>query len=463
MEIRDSVLSREIDSVLSGGTNPVHYTVQAFLIVNNQSYPCRKVISIDFERDYKNNYHDSPILKAQIERGVYYTYIQPYMDAVECVIRQYPIGEVSQGVDYNQSIQEERFVAVLHTQGSPYLEHNERNIPSQESLDLSGLLDFEVELIPYAAHQIRMMTVSPGVLRQVTPEVALRAILTQESKRVQIQNRQAITGIDIIPSNNQTLRKTVMIPERLVLGQIPAWVHEECGGLYSAGLGYYLQGQTWYVYPLFDPVRNAKQAPVLTIVNVPKNQYPTVERTYRTYGDHSTILSTGSVKYRDVSPVRQLNRGSGLRWTDANVMATGYAQTQDNKAVAFRSKTNFEVMGSARPDGMSFAPVSNSGPTANPFFEYAKLAENNGAYLTLTWENSEPNLIKPGMLVRVLYLNQGQVASMQGVLLKAQHYRRMSGVGFAADRYITDTAITLFVQRAMADGFVTSQPMTQTS
>lgn len=455
LEFRDSSLMREVSAVLNSGANPVHYTVEAFLVANGQSYRCMQVLSLDLDRDYVGRFHDAPIMQAIMEQGVFFTSIHPYMDALECVFRQTPIEEAGPGINNQLPVQEERYTAILHQQGSPLLENNANFTPTQTTLDLTGIHQFFVELIPAAAHQVRLLGASTTVLRACTPEQAVRAILTQESAGVQVQSTQAITGVDIVPSNNQKPRAHITIPHGIMLSEIPAWIHEQCGGLYSAGLGYYLQGKTWYVYPLYDPVRNSQQAPTVTIINIPKNQFVGIERTYAQVGDHTTVLATGDVKFEDHSTVRQLNKGSGSRWTDADsIMGGDYIQTAENKSVAFRAKGNFEILTAPRPDGMNLTRVSPKA-TTNPYLEYAKLAENNGARLTLSWTNSDPDLIKPGILVRVLYLNQGQVATLQGVVLRAQHYRRLAGKGFANTRFVTDTAVTMFIQRPMSTGFST--------
>lgn len=457
MEFRDSALYREVANVINSGANPVHYTVSGYIVVNGTTaYPLVKIISIDSDRNYLLNYHDSPIVKALVPMGTYHTGIYPYMDNLTVVLRRTPIGAVSDEVNYSQSVQEEAYYAHLHGQGSPYLEQNQRNEVDQTSMDLSAMIEITIELIPLAAQQIRMMMVSPGTLRNTTTDKALRTILTAESAKIQVDTAYKITGVDMVPGNNQTPRDHIQIPHGITLGNIPVWIHEQQGGIYSAGLGYYLQGQMWYVYPLFDPTRDSSQTACLTIINVPKNQFPGVEITYMTSGDHTTILSTGDTQYRDVSPQAQLNQGSGARWTDASTMIGGFTQTVDNKTVAYRAKVNNEVQTIQRPDGMNYTPVSGSRITANPFYEYSKLAQRDGAYFTLTWENSEPNLVKPGMLARVLYMNQGQVAQVDGVVLRASHIQRMAGKGMTNTRYVSDSAITLFVKRAMANGFAAS-------
>jgi hypothetical protein len=62
------------------------------------------------------------------------------------------------------------------------------------------------------------------------------------------------------------------------------------------------------------------------------------------------------------------------------------------------------------------------------------------------WENSQPDLIYPGMQVKILYMEDGEVKELFGVALKAHHYIQLRGQGATATRYICQSAVAVFVQ-----------------
>jgi hypothetical protein len=452
MEIEQSSLYREIQNIISAGAKPVHYSWSAQIHANGQTYNALKVVSIDILRDYEGNYSDSIIAEMWVPMGTFWKKIYPYMDAVEVTLVKYPLLEVGDSANGTQPLESERYIALLHQQGSPYIENTGMNEASEDALNLTDLLFIKVELINQTLNQLRMVSASPGIIRNTTVEKALRAVMSKESQTAIVDQARQIKGVDMVPANNQTVRDHIVIPQGTPLVHIPQWIHEKCGGVYSAGFGYYLQQDWWYIYPLFDPTRSNQQSPALTIINVPKNKFPGVERTYRQDGDNIVLLSTGDVKFKDDSNSQQLNYGNGARWADANKVVDGFVTTKNNEAVASRGATNTEVVTAERANGYNNVPVSSNPINANPFVEYSKLARRNGSLLALSWENSNPALIRPGMLVMVLYLDGDTIATIYGVMLKAHHHVRMQGQGMTSTRHVTDSMLSVFVKRPLGTG-----------
>lgn len=452
MEFEESSLFREVQAVTAGGVKPVHATWGAQFHVNGQTYNALKVLSIDTVADYEGNYSDVIIAELVVMPGTFWKRVYPYMDAVEVTLIKTPLQETGDSVDQNRALQSERYKAILHTTGgSPFLENTGMNEASEEALNITDLLTVTVELMSQALYQVNMIT-SGVTLRNCTVERALKAVLTKESQRVQVDNQRLIKGVNMVPANNDKQRDHVHIPQGMPLAHIPAWIHEQCGGVYSAGFGYYLQNGYWYVYPMFDPARQNPQGTMLTIVNVPKNKMPSVERTYRQDGDNLTILSTGEVRFKDDSNIRQLNEGNGARWADADKIMTGFAIVEKNIATVSRGANNTEVVTKQRPDGLNNAPVSANAITANPFVEYSKLAKREGSVMGLMWQNSDPRLIAPGMIATILYLDDTQVKTVQGVILKAHHNTALQGEGLTQGRHMTNSSLSVFVKRPVGNG-----------
>ena len=106
-----------------------------------------------------------------------------------------------------------------------------------------------------------------------------------------------------------------------------------------------------------------------------------------------------------------------------------------------------EFLSSSRPNGKNNVQISDQPITANPFAEYSKLSRREGSLLSLVWENSQPSAVFPGMMVKLLYLEEDEIKTTFGVMLKAHHYVSMVGEGMTSERHKTNSALSVFVQK----------------
>jgi len=458
MDIQDSALYREINAILSSGVKPVHFAWAATVHANGKNIRAMKLREMDIQRDYEVNYSDDIHVLLVFPAGDFWADIYPYHDNLEVTIYKYPLSEVGDAADNSSPVQTERYKAILSIgdNGSPLLENTGANNDTRDTLNLKDFVPVEFQLIDRSLYQMRMMEVGNN-FRNCTVEQALRAIMTSESQKVIVDQQRVNQGVEMVPANNQTVRSTVSIPQGTALTDVPAWIHQKCGGVYSAGFGYYLQNNHWYIYPCYDPTRVNKTAPALTIINLPKNRFVGIERTYRLDGSNLVVLATGDVKFRDRSNAMQLNRGNGVRFVAADELIDSWVTVKNGIPIASRGKVTTEVMTTARPDGINNARVSPRAINANPFVEYSDMAARNGSPFALTWENSDPSLITPGMLAVVVYQDGESISQVYGVVLKSHTFVRMQGSGMTSSRHATDTAISIFVQRPLGNGDNTGQ------
>jgi hypothetical protein len=200
------------------------------------------------------------------------------------------------------------------------------------------------------------------------------------------------------------------------------------------------------VYPCFDVTRFNDTSHKLTIINIPDNHFPGLERTYKLTGDNLVILSTGKVKFRDNSNVAQLNKGNGTRFADATKIFDNFSTTKDNKTVASRGSNNSETIGQARPNGQNFVPLGIKKITANPYIEYSALAARQGSLITMVWENANRSLLYPGMPVKIMYLDNDSIKTLYGVLLNVHSFVHTKEPGMTGIRYIVNTTLGVFVK-----------------
>lgn len=451
MDLEQSALYREIIAIQQDGGNPVHFSWEAMIHpVALQGYVAPlKIVNIDIDRDYDGQYSDHIMLKLLIAGGDYMKYVYPYQGNLEITLIRRPLAEVGTNADVTQSVQQERYMAQIVDNGDLSIQGAVHGTASATNFDLSTPVEAYFQLVNKSVEQMRMISVG-GIYRQCTAEAVLKTVLTNANNAVQVDAIRRIKGVDMVPMVNQTPRTHIVIPQGVKLPDLGTYLQEHCGGIYGSGLGIYQQGDYWYVYPKFDPTRFNNPGKTLTVINVPANRFPQVERTFRTNGDALIVMATGNIQFRDSSDPRQLTLGNGVRFADANKFMDGSALTvKDNVVIANRASLNNEFITTPRENGYNYVTSAGNRTTANPLAEMSRMAERDGGVMAFNWENSDPSLIIPGMPCHVLYLVDDAIQELWGTVLKSQSYVQLDGQGMNTTRYKQNTVLSLFVRRTL--------------
>jgi hypothetical protein len=457
MEIENSPIWTEVQTVIGSANTTSHYVYTATIHANGLDYPVFRVLEINNRRDYESQHADETIIKVMVPKGTYYAYIYPYMDALEMTVYKTPLGEVSETTT-GGTVETERYVATIANKdsgGNPLMQQNGANVATIKTLNLTDMNPIEFQLVNKAIAQMRMAQAGQ-IFRGTTTDAACRAILTKASQDAVSNSPRTIQGVSIVKGHNQTVRDHIVIPQGISTLDIPQYIHERCGGVYTSGFGYYLQGSSWYVYPSYDPTRANTGGPSLTILNIPEIKLPSIERSFRVTGNNIVILGNGQTKFSDQTNHDQLNQGNGVRFTDAGNFIDKIVTATGNKALMMRNTLNTEVVNVKRTNGYQNAKRSSTPINANPYQEYSQLAKRSGSVVGITWQYSDPSLITPGMPCTILYMNGDDVCTLNGVVLKSEHHTRTVGSGANNSRHVTDTGLSIFTARPVGSGAVSN-------
>ena len=447
MEILDSALAREINLITTGPPTGVSNYFRAEFHANGQNIAAMKVLSIDTIRDYESNFTDEVIVQLVVGAGTYAYRIYPYLEALDITIYESPLLETSGGEDTDRRPVTKRYTATILNPQSIQLGGKGMTVPDEFSLDLKDMLTLNFQLVDKVVEQARMRSVG-GVYRKTTVEDVVKTILTNETAKIEIQNAEdKPLGVEFVPATNTKTREHIVIPHGVRLTDLPQHVHMNCGGIYGTGLAYYYQGRYWYVFPPYDSSRFDQSTKKLTIIRMPSNRLPGLERTFRHDGNNIVILAGGDTQVKNPSDELMLNKGNGVRFADADSFMGGFVQTSGNKALASRGGVNNEFVTVQRPNGNNNVLSSDKRISANPLAEYSKLAAREGSLIGLTWENSNPDLITPGMSVKVMYLEGENIKETYGLVIKTHHYTQTRGKGITSTRHFTTTTLTIFAKR----------------
>lgn len=445
MDIKDSSLWREVTNITQNGEKPVHQTWTATIYVGDQKIVPFKIVSVDIDRDYLNNYTDYILVDLRIPLGTYAKRIYPYLDQLEIELKRVSIGESNDAVNVDQAAQVERFTAIMLDIGNPIVQSAIGSATAEEDLNRIDIPTVKFQLLNKSLEQIRVLPVG-GIYRNMTGEDVVKSLLTKSSQTATVDATRKVKGVQMVKASNQKKRDAIILPQNLQLVDVPHHIHYNCGGLYSAGLGYYLQDDHWYVFPVFDSTRFSDGDPTLTIINIPAHRLPGIERTYRKDGDNLVVLATGHTSFKDIRNTAQLNSGNGVRFADASQLVDNFATIKDNRATATRAKTNTEILANKRPNDINYVTTAMRQINANPYVEYSELTARQGSGISLVWENADHTLIHPGMPTRVMYLDGNDVKEIYGVLQGGHLYASLRDPGVTSSRFVNQLTLSVFVK-----------------
>lgn len=453
MAIEDTSLMQEVLTILQQEQKSFRWHWRAEIIANDEIVNPIKLLSLDNVGDYANAYADELFVELVIGAGTYAHKVYPYKNDLKIKLYREPLVSSTEEQDDTREIETQTLRAILIDDQSSVIEGNAVNMQSQLAGDLTDVRQVKFQLVDLALEQVRMQSVG-GVFRDTTASEVLRYVLTTVSAQVDVEDEEKITGVDLYQPSNTTPQKQIVITHGTPFADIPDFLHQSCGGIYNAGLGYYLKNKTWYVYPLYDTKRYESSLKSLTLINVPKNRFPGVELTYRlspNADDPNQIIAlvTGEVKHADDTEKLQLNQGNGVRFADARMMLPAFSETKNNRTMVLRATNNNEYLASERQNGLNNVRLSGDRITSNVFVELSKMARRAGSHLQCVWENSDPSFLFPGMPVRYLYLVNDVVMEAYGILIGVHTLTNTSEPGLTARRYSTQTALTLFLDRGI--------------
>lgn len=450
MNIEESSIWDLVKKVINSDVKPVHKYWTLGIHANGNTITPLKLLNIDRIRDFEQNTGPVVMVDVVLPLGEYTYLVYPFQDKLEITLYGNPLQEAGQIDDEDAEPVSERFTAYLVDKGNPMMNNNGPNTPTQEILDLTNTITCTFQLMSKTIEQLRMRSYGNNFRNQTVEEV-LRTVMTVESQKVDVDSEFLPKGVDIIEPSNKEKMPHILIKQGIPLVDIPNYIHLTQGGIYSAGLGYFYEKDYWYIYPCYDTNRFQKADHTLTVVNIPSNKLPQVERSYLVKGTSLTVLATGDVRFVDDSTKRQLNFGNGVMFADASKIDDGIGKVAGNKLLASRGAVSNDFIAVKRDNGNNYVPMAKQAITANPFVQFSELAKREGSVFAFVWENAEPDLLYPGMPVKVLYLEEEDVKEIYGVLLKAHEFIEMIGQGSTSNRHTTRCMVSVFCQRITED------------
>lgn len=448
MGIENTTIFKEMQAVPADGSKPVTFQVKAEIYAGGTVVNVFRVVSQDISRRYHENFSDVIMIECLVPLGDFHEHVLTNKDNLEVVVYKYAYKEDGNTVDLSRKIESQRYRAFIKEEPTPNIQKASRDNISTAGSNLTGFKKLYIQLIDIVAYKLMKQTVGGTFVNEVPGDV-LWAVLGEESYRAGGPGEQAVRGVDIVkPYSNTKPSEHILIPHDVSLVDLPIYIQSCCDGVYSTGMGYYLQKGLWYVYPAADTERFNKSEMTLTVLNVPSNKMPHVERTYRQTNGQVIALCTGGMKHYDNSEETQQNEGNGARIASAGkAVQSEFGLFKDEQYFIARKENNSEFYSYQRKDGVNKAAFQLRAFSSNPHVTYTKIAFRECAYVDLVWQNSNDSLIYPGMPAKLMYENNGVVEEVLGVVHAANHFITGSAQSMVDNPHKTITVITLLIKK----------------
>lgn len=403
-----------------------------------------RLVSQDISQDFLKTYADDTYLTMVFGVGTYSKHIYANKERLTVIVTREVLGDSNAVMD--EPILTREYKGVLSESQDVAAASGSGVLDNVEIADAANVAMVRIQLIDRVTEWLRSVSVG-GTFRKVAPYEVLQTLVSLKTQEVPRELMGEIGTVDIVPPSNNTKRDHVVIPHPTPLVELADYLQERCGGIYSTGLGFYLQAGNWYVWPALDTRRFDRSPQGLTVINVPENKMPSIERTWLQKTNQLIVLSTGQTDISDSSDKVKVDKGIGIRFNDAKNLLDSFVSTAGNIAKAARGRNVTEVLIDEAVDGLAHVTRSVNKVSSNLFAELSMTATRKGNNVTATWENSDPTLLYPGMPVRFMYEFENQLRTRHGVLVGAQHYIAMEGKGGSSRRYKSNSALMLFLDK----------------
>lgn len=448
MNILETPLNQEIQAVLSSSAKPTAWRWECVIQSPNYQVKPLYIEKVEVNRDYIDNFTELRVVTVAIQAGDYDQLIVQDKTNLFITLRRIPLYTYSVSADKSRGEEVFRYRAYLTENRSELIESNTLLTSSREKANRTMIRQVSFQLMNPVIERLRIVTIG-GIFRNVTGGELIRHLLTHYSVEAGDDSSISIKGVDLSSQYNPSKFDHIVIPHGTPLVGCPNYVDRQTGGVYPTGLSFHLQSRLWYVYSPYAVKRYSEVKRNLTVINIPPNQMPGVETTYRETNGQVIILATAETQHTDTSEEQQLNEGNGVRFIDARKIMDGFASVEGNRLTVNKAKNVSEYQTSSRNKDINIVLESTKPITSDFNTENSKLARRAGSYIQFVWEHGDENLLYPGMPVRYVYIKNNKIEQLYGSVIGTHMVSTRATVNVGEPRFTDKVVVSLFVGNSL--------------
>lgn len=296
-------------------------------------------------------------------------------------------------------------------------------------------------------HEATLSKVMYGLLRPgITPLPDVRQPVLKP-KPYYAGTYEGIVGCQIVPPDNANVYPQVLVEFDVKLMELPEYLQENYG-LYENGIASCIDRGIVYVFPVTDWSRYKNEERTLTITNADPASYAGLETTYHVDDRQKVeIIATKNIKHEDASDIVQLNAGLGAVWINADEFLDGGINYNpaDDTIYANRSAILVSTSSVERSDGLTQKRWSTNRVTANKYVEESRERMKRTSRLIVGWDNSNPDVLYPGMPTRFRTQIGEKLVEVDGTLLGTHTVERRAKEGLTSRNFSSVTYLSILI------------------
>lgn len=445
MEILETLVSREIAEINAAPQPNIAHQWKMIVKANGREITPTYVKDVKLDRLYHRNFADELRLTAGFDFAEFQYNILPYKDTLEVTLMKIPMSASAEpNVNLSKSRTTNTYKAQLLNQNASAIQGDHPLTLTKNQAGREQIIDIVFQLYNPVVDEIRKKTFGT-VFRDTSPLNAIAYVLVKYATATAGETNNIIKGVNIDESFEVKERSHIVVPHNTPLLEVPHVIDEVVGGTHPAQMRYYLQGNYWNLFPIFDHERFNRNTNTLTVIKIPKNRMPSVEKTYRWATNHLIVLTTRGTTHQDNSESLQLNEGNGVRFVDADQMVNGLSKVEGGRVDAQLKANLTEVVYQPRADKSNMVMPAKTKVTNKYNREYAELARKSGAYIQTIWEHANVDLLVPGMPVRYIFQDGEITRELYGTLNAVETLDYNTNNTISNPRFATMALLTLFV------------------
>lgn len=368
-------------------------------------------------------------------------------DNLRCVLQKIQVDPTS-GVDVMGGI------VTTHDYRCFLVDNADASLPHGNPMTSGTFIDgrddmrtFHVQLVDPVAEYMSVRS-GGGISRYNSNEDFLKAAILTAAKGEKGQQGIFLKGLEMVPSvTKKETANDMVIPHSVPLVDLPGWLQEKENGLYDKGLGSFIQNGVWYIYPLYRTNHLKTATKKLVVFQVPSNLVPIADNTVWVDGETVYVICTGSPTVQDLSVSGGFSYGNGVRFIRADHLVNAPTEQSENTALLNRSKYMAEFQTTEREDQFAIAGLSQVKATNNVAYEMSKLAVNQGQLFITTWQNSNAELLFPGMPVQVYHDIGGKIKAYSGTLFQIDEQWALERPGLTDQTQTSVAGMVMFLSK----------------
>lgn len=436
----NAALYKKLVDTLKTAPKAVVWNYEGFFIVKDVTMPTININVLERIIDCNMNSSELVVVSVQVSSTMYNKFLLPNKSNLKFKLIKNPQASIGMtaavGTTYSQT-----FNAFLTNPASSHAMQTAAGGSNDATDNLSGLVTIEVQLVDPLLYEFRTYEVG-GIYKDVNVTNLLTGLMAQPL----ISNNNLDVPVDMVPADNPKQYYQMIIPNGIRLGKLPDYIQNKYG-VYSSGMGVFLQKGQWYLFPLLNIKRWNETTRTLTILVIPGKEMPANDKSYILEGKALIVYSSDGGVHLDKSEHHLTNVGRGVRYSVNSNMIDNFAVASEDKVEVPVGQSMKEISTEAHPSGFANMKSNERLLSDNPYKQMSDITAGMSSLFVTRWEYANSDLLYPGMPTRILYKHGEEIKLLNGSLIKTHTKASASYQNKTDKRYVTVCELTVNCER----------------